>query len=174
MKSFPTKRIVRISLISAGGLLAAVLLAVGIALSVVLSPKRLTPLVNRIASDNLQAEVQIRKVDVTFFSTFPHIGLELKDGIVVSHALRDSAFQAEDTLCAFHRCVVGLNLRAYTRHKKLSFFTVALDSADCRLFMGADGQSNYQIFGIQDTLSDESTPIRLPSVEVKRFRIGHV
>ena len=174
MKSFPTKRIVRISLISAGGLLAAVLLAAGIALSVVLSPQRLTPLVNRIASDNLQAEVQIRKVDVTFFSTFPHMGLELKDGIVVSHALRDSAFQAEDTLCAFHRCVVGLNLRAYTRHKKLSFFTVALDSADCRLFMGADGQSNYQIFGIQDTFSDESTPIRLPSVEVKRFRIGHV
>ncbi|MDE6695237.1 MAG: hypothetical protein K2J57_05345, partial [Bacteroidales bacterium] len=141
-------------------MLAAVLLEASIALSVVLSPKRLTPLVNRIASDNLQAEVQIRKVDVTFFSTFPHIGLEMKDGIVVSHALRDSAFQAEDTLCAFHRCVVGLNLRAYTRHKKLSFFTVALDSADCRLFMGADGQSNYQIFGIQDTLSDESTPIR--------------
>ncbi|MBD5397189.1 hypothetical protein HDR62_03500 [bacterium] len=174
MTSFPTKRIVKISLISAGGFLAAVLLAAGIALSVVLSPQRLTPLVNRIASDNLQAEVQIRKVDVTFFSTFPHMGLELKDGIVVSHTLRDSAFQAEDTLCAFHRCVVGLNLRAYTRHKKLSFFTVALDSADCRLFMGADGRSNYQIFGIQDTFSDESTPIRLPSVEVKRFRIGHV
>ncbi len=174
MKSLPSKRIAKVVLISIGGLLAAVLLAVGIALSVVLSPQRLTPLVNQFATDNLRAEVQIRKVDLTFFSTFPHIGLELKDGLVVSHALRDSAFLPEDTLCAFHRCVVGLNLRAYTRHKKISFSTVELDSVDGRLFIGEDGSFNYHIFEIQEDTATGESMFVLPTVEVKRFRIGHV
>lgn len=175
MPPFPPKRIVKIALISIAGLLAAVLLAAGIALGVLLSPKRLTPLVNQFASGYLQAEVQIRKVDFTL-STFPHIGLELKDGLVVSRALRDSAFQPEDTLCAFHRGVVGLNLKAYTRHRQLSFFTVALDSVDCCLFTEADGRSNYHIVNFQDTLPGDSAAALLaplPAIEIKRFRIGH-
>ncbi|MDE6514543.1 MAG: AsmA family protein, partial [Bacteroidales bacterium] len=171
MSSFPIKRITKIALISVGGLLTAVLLAAGIALSVLLSPKRLTPLVNHVASGSLRAEVQIRKVDFTL-STFPHIGLELKDGVVVSHALRDSAFLPEDTLCLFHRCVVGLNVRAYTRHKKLSLATAALDSVDARLFTDTAGRSNYQVF-ITDTLAEATSSWPFLSVEVKRFRIGH-
>ena len=172
MKSFSGKRIAKIALISVGGLLAAVLLAAGIALSVLLSPKRLTPLVNQVASGFLRAEVHIRKADVTFFSTFPHIGLELKEGLVVSHALRDSAFLPEDTLCAFHRCVVGLNVRAYTRHKQLSFATVELDSVDGRLFMDTAGRANYQIV-VADTSAETSSAWPFLSVVVKRLRIGH-
>ena len=172
MKPFPAKRILKIALISFGCLLAAALLAVGLAFFIVLSPKHLTPLVNQLASNNLRAEVRIRKVDFTL-STFPHLGLELKDGFVVSHALRDSAFETEDTLCAFHRCVVGINFKEYTRNKKLSFATVELDSVNCRLFTDADGLSNYQIFGI-DTLSNDSTAAQIPPMEIKRFRIGNV
>lgn len=172
MPPSPLKRLSKITLLTIAGLLAMVLLATGIALSVLLSPRHLTPIVNQLASGSLQAEVQIRKVDFTL-STFPHIGLELKDGLVVSRALRDSASLPEDTLCSFHRCVVGFNLKAYTRYKKLSFTTVELDSVDCRLFTDTAGQSNYQIFGIQDTLTGKSSSAPLPSIDVNRFRIGH-
>ncbi|MCM1555825.1 MAG: AsmA-like C-terminal region-containing protein [Bacteroides sp.] len=174
MTQSPAARIARIALISIGGLLAVVLLVVGIAVAVVLSPKRLTPLVNRIATQSLCAEVQVCEVDLTFFSSFPHMGLALKDGSVVSHSFRDTASAPEDTLFAFHRCWVGLNLRTYVRHKKLSFFAIELDSADCRLFTRADGVANYHIFSTQDTFSSNVSALQLPDIEVNRFRIDHV
>lgn len=83
----------------------------------VFTPEKVTPVVERIASDYLDAEVKMGSVELTFFSTYPRVALDVKDGLVVSHALKDSCFDKTDTLIGFKDCRIKANLGAYLARK---------------------------------------------------------
>lgn len=67
------------------------------------TPEKLTPVVVQTANRSLNARVELGSVDLTFFSTFPRFGLRVKDGTLVSKALRDTLWQRRDTLVSFKR-----------------------------------------------------------------------
>lgn len=53
-----------------------------------LTPERLTPLVNKYASEYLDAEVRAGRVELTFWSTFPRLNLDVDRLEIISHSLR--------------------------------------------------------------------------------------
>ena len=75
--------------------LAVVSLAVGTWL---LTPERLTRLVNEKASENLSADVRAYNVRFTLWSTFPHLCVELDSLRVRSHTLDSVSANVERTL----------------------------------------------------------------------------
>ena len=77
------KKAYKVTWISLASILGVVIIAIIIALYLVLSPKRLTSLVNKYASDFITCEYNIGKVDVTLFKTFPDVGLEIDVSVLL-------------------------------------------------------------------------------------------
>lgn len=116
-----TKRIIRISAVSAGSVLLLLLVGTAVVLNFVFTPSKLTPVVERIADRSLNARLRMGGVELTFFSTFPRFGVKLTDGTLVSTALRDTLWQRTDTLLSFRKAVLVFNPVSYLRHRKSTY-----------------------------------------------------
>ncbi|MDE7074033.1 MAG: hypothetical protein K2O69_03125, partial [Odoribacter sp.] len=100
-------------------LITVVLLVVGIVLNFVFTPSKLTPVVEKIAGEYLNAEVRFSNIELTFFSTFPDFGVRMDSVAVVSKVYRDSTmqqglpFSAQDSLMSISSCLLTVNPVAY-------------------------------------------------------------
>lgn len=155
-------------------LLLLVSVAVAVVVNFVLTPEKITPLLQKAANEQLDAEVSVGKVDLTFFSSYPRVELLVEDGLVVSHAFRDSAFDRTDTLLDFARCRVQLNLRAYLKRKNLVLRNVEIDSVRVYLFTSADSVHNYDIFRSVSSSDTASVSDTVSSLPFKGFRVGNL
>ena len=77
------RRLIKVLLIVAVSL-AGLFVLLGGVVWLVLTQTRLTPLVNRVATKYLNAEVHFDTVRLSLFENFPHVSLELKNGEVIS------------------------------------------------------------------------------------------
>lgn len=81
------RKTIRLTAISLGALLTVFLLAVTIVVNFIFTPEKLTPVVLNVANQSLNARLQMKSVELTFFSTFPRFGLKVTDGVLVSKPL---------------------------------------------------------------------------------------
>ena len=103
------RRTIRLTAISLGALLNVFLLAVTIVVNFIFTQKKLTKVVLNVANQSLNASLQMKTVEQTFFSTFPRFGLKVTDGVFVSKAINDTLWQKTDSLVSFKKCVVVVN-----------------------------------------------------------------
>ena len=78
------KRIMKWTLLSLLTLVLLLSVGVGLVLHVVFTPEKLAGLVEQVADEHLNAEVHFDKIDLTFFSTFPDLGVEMENVSVLS------------------------------------------------------------------------------------------
>ena len=71
------KKALKIVGITLGSVFILLAVVIGSALWVVFTPERLTPIVRKVASEYVKCDHEIGKVELTFFSTFPHFGLAI-------------------------------------------------------------------------------------------------
>ncbi|MGL5206585.1 MAG: hypothetical protein ACRC8T_03635, partial [Acidaminococcaceae bacterium] len=72
-----TKRRIKIASLSIGTFFVVVLMVIAFAINFVFTPEKLTPAVLEIANKSLNAQLKIKRVELTFFSTFPRLGLQI-------------------------------------------------------------------------------------------------
>lgn len=133
------KKTVKVTLVALGSVLALYVAVLAVVMWFVLTPSRLTPMVQNAANEYFNAEVHVGKVDVTFFSTFPRISLRVDDGEI-------------DSLVSFASCRVTFNPVAYLRDNRLVIHRITLDSARVYAFRDKEGRANWEIFsGEADT-----------------------
>lgn len=115
--------------------LGAVAGIITLVVNLVLTSDRLVPLIKGVCESYLEAEVDVEEAEGTFFSTFPHLGARVRNGVIVTHAFHkritaegdtivqviDSLRSRKDTLLRFDELVVGLDI------PKLLMAQVALD-----------------------------------------------
>lgn len=65
------KKTVKVTLVALGSVLALCVAVLAVVMWFVLTPSRLTPMVQNAANEYFNAEVHVGKVDVTFFLHFP-------------------------------------------------------------------------------------------------------
>lgn len=137
---------------------------------VILTPARLTPIVNRVASDMLNAEVHFDTVNLTMFEEFPMVSLALRGGEVVSKVYdsmdsvqRSAITPRADTLMKFDELYVSGNLLDILRGK-YSVRRVRVSSADIYAYVDQNGQPNWDIVRMSgaDTLPDDSLEVSTP------------
>ena len=83
-------------------------------LNFIFTPEKLTPVVERTANELLDAEVHFDSIELTFFSTFPNFGLEMRNGSVVTKVFQDTingenVYSKTDSLMSFERCLLTIN-----------------------------------------------------------------
>ena len=94
-----TKKILNLTLKIGAWILGSVAVLLVLAMCAVawiLTPERLTPIVNRIANDNLNAKVNIGRVELTAWSTFPDLVVDIDSLSVISGSLK--GLQPDSTL----------------------------------------------------------------------------
>lgn len=175
-----TKGILKIAGISFGSLIVLILIAITVAINFVFTPSRLTPVVLKTANQALNAKLEMKSVELTFFSTFPRFGLKLVDGSLVSKVFCDTAWQKTDSLLSFGKCVVVVNPIDYLINKKITLNYLGLEDASVYAYKSREGIANWDIVAsdttaVADTTSsgktDLSGGIDIRRVSLKRANV---
>ena len=154
-------KIFGITLGSIGILLAVV---IGLALWVVFTPERLTPIVRNVAKEYVKCEHTIGKVELTFFSTFPHFGLSLDSITVVNPTLGAPS----DTVAHIPHAVLSVDVLAFLNEQTLSIPTLSMPDLQANLYIAADGTANYDVLALPtDTTAEDTTTTALPFEQIK-------
>ena len=173
------RRALKISGVSLGSLLVIAAVAVAVVIHFVFTPARLTPAVVEVANRQLNAKLSLGSVDLTFFSSFPRFGLRLRDGSLVSKALRDSAWLRRDTLLTFSRATLVLNPIDYLRKQRISVYRLTIDSARVYAHIDKDGRANWDIVPdameetSADTAATDTAPLAAGGIDIRRLALRH-
>ncbi|MDR1556739.1 MAG: AsmA family protein [Tannerellaceae bacterium] len=153
-------------------LLALVLLLPVIGFAVlkwgILPPEKLTPLVEREANKLINGQLRCEKAEMTFFETYPYLGVRLTEGSLLSFATGET-----DTLLSFHQAVASVQLMAYLSTQTLTIREILVERPDFYGYVDETGLANWDIY--QDGSEDTDTT-SFPVIDVRRIRIedGHL
>ena len=164
------KRGWKIALISLCSLLGLVIVTVVVALWLVLTPARLTSIVNKLSDRFIICENHFGNVDLTLFKTFPYVGLDVEDVVLIN----PTEGSPNDTVAKIESLSVGFNIREYLKTSNIEVKKLVLDNIDATIYTSADGRSNYDIFvsSEEDTTTE---PFQFPElVSLKSIRVNHL
>ena len=150
------KRVWKIIGITLGSLLGVVLLVISVALWLVFTPKRLTPIVRQVADKIITAEHEVGQVELTFFSTFPDFGLRAEGLTIVNPMVGAQC----DTLLSAPEVVATVDVMAFLRDENLIVKELSLHEAVVNAYLSANGKTNFDVFALpEDTTADEDTTV---------------
>lgn len=155
------------------------LVGVGIVKWMILPPEKLTPLVVDKANEFIEAHLDCERVELTYFETYPYLGVKLTNGHLISRQARDSvSIQEElaipsDSLLAFKKAIVVLNPTDYLFSGRLTIPRVILDSIRCYGFVNEEGRANWEIYQAEvDSIRDTSTVATpMPKIDLRRLDV---
>ena len=153
------KKALKIFGITLGCIILLLAIVIGSALWVVFTPERLTPIVRNVASEYVKCEHHIGKVELTFFSTFPHFGLAI-DSLTVVNPVEGAP---SDTVLSVPHAVTSVDVMALLNEQTLSIPTLRMPDMQANIYIAANGQANYDILALpQDTTTEDTTAFVLP------------
>ena len=153
----------KIALISVGSLLGIIVVAVAVLCWLLFTPARLTSIVNGLASNYITCEYHLGKVGLSLFKTWPDVGVEVKDVVLVNpyQIPADNALAAsmvhDDTLARVSSLTVGLDLKAFLKDRAVVVHQIRLDDTKANLYTAPDGWSNLDVFVTSDKEEEEPT-----------------
>ncbi len=144
----------------------------------VLTPERLTPLTEKILSKSLNADVSVKRVELTVWKTFPKVTLEIDTLAMVSRALNgiEDSVRAKlpansDSLLALKYFRGGVNLHELILGK-LSLYDIQLHEPMANLVAVDSVTANYNIVPPSAPDPEEdTTQIILPRISIDHFAI---
>ena len=148
----------------------------------VLPPEKLTPLVVEKTNEFIEAHLDCERVELTYFETYPYLGVKLTNGRLISHqaddslACRNELAIPSDSLLSFKKAVVVFNPTAYLFRGCLSIPWINLDSIRFYGFVNEKGKANWDIYKSEaDSTSDDSTSSSLPDLDLRQVHVtdGH-
>lgn len=138
----------------------AVVLVASIAIYVVFTPERLTPIARQAADKFITCEHEIGEVDLTFFSTFPRFGLRA-DGLLL---INPKAGAQNDTIVEAKHLVATVDVMEFFNNKNLHVHEAILDDATVNFYIAEDGTTNLtDVFVTSpDTTEEDTSAFSLP------------
>ena len=164
------KKPVKITLISVGSLIGLVLLAAAVLVWVVLTPKRLTPIVNKAAASFVTCPTKIGSVELTFFSTFPKVSLRVDDVLL----LNPMKGAPSDTLLRVERLDAAVNIRKLLKEDVLEVKSLHLKNGDALLYTDAEGRQNFDVLAPSDTLDTTASEFPFEWISAKKLNLEHL
>ncbi len=136
------KKFLKIFLITLASLILLLIISAGIISWYVFTPEKLTPIVRKQADKFIKGQTEIGKVELTFFSTFPRLGLKIEDVVLINpHEGAPS-----DTLASFGEFIGYVDIEALRKRNELLLSEVSLKNGTINAFIDSLGNSNFDIF----------------------------
>ena len=142
------------------GVVMTVVAVVCIAMYVIFTPERLTPIARQAADKFVACEYEIGEVDLTFFSTFPRFGLRA-DGLLL---INPKAGAQNDTVVEAKHLIATVDVMEFLNHNNLHVHEAILDDASVHFFIAEDGTTNLTgaFVTSPDTTEEDTTAFSLP------------
>ena len=153
-------------------IVAIVALALGLVVWI-LTPEKLTPIVERIANENLNAEVKIGRVELTVWKTFPMASVEI-DGLQVKSNVLDKYGDTIPSYADSLLCVGKLRTELNITKIPLMRFDIKeilIDAPKINAVLLNDTVSNFMIFPPSEPDTAQSQITIMPDVVLHKFRI---
>lgn len=165
------KKIIKRTLISLVSVVILFLLVVAIALNFVFTPQKITPTVTRLLNENLNAKVACESMELTFFSTFPHFGVKLKNGSVTSIP---ATGKKNDTLAQFILCKASFDAARLWRRHDLVINKLLLTEPKIRAIVLDNGKANWNIikpYEADTTTVEDTAAFKINHIHIKKLDI---
>ncbi|MFA5301705.1 MAG: AsmA family protein [Bacteroidales bacterium] len=114
------------------------------AVAMILSPERLTGLINRYANQYLDATVSLSEASVNVLKNYPNVTITLKDGHIIVPC-PDPEREWADSLLTFNKIEAVVRPFSLLR-KKILIPMLSLEHTTIRLFTNTTDTSNWEIF----------------------------
>ena len=163
------KKALKITLISLGSLILVIAIAISIALFSIFSPSKLAKIVNGQADKFLTCDFHIEKVGLTFFKTFPKIGLDLENVVLKN----PQNANVSDTLLYVNDCVAALDIQELLKNKNIIIHEFSLNKGLVNLYIDENGNGNYNVFKSEDTTSFDYR-VDLQKIKAKQLDIRYL
>ena len=146
------------------GVVLTVVAVVCIAMYVVFTPARLTPIAREAAAKFITCEHHIGEVDLTFFSTFPRFGLRA-DGLLLINPMQGAQ---NDTVVEAKHLTATVDVMEFLNNKNLHVHEAILDGASVNFFIAPDGTNNLAVFvSSPDSTEEEDSEFSLPFKQLR-------
>lgn len=148
----------------------------------VLPPEKLTPLVIDKTNQFLDAHLECERIELTYFETYPYLGIRLTNGRLISHAAEDSTAHKEalaipsDSLLSFGKAIVSIQPMDYLFERKITIKHLFIDSPRIYGYVNKAGKANWEIYQSEaDSVINEKGKQPLPPIDLQKVRIrnGH-
>jgi hypothetical protein len=145
------KKFFKIFFISLGSLVLLLILTVSIALWLVFTPQRLTPIVRKEAKKYITCRYDIGQVELTFFSTFPHFGLKLDHFTLINPV----PGAPNDTLINVGKFVGVIDAVEWYKYNRVLLTGLLMSDGNIHVFSDSLGHTNYDIMAADTTAAEE-------------------
>ncbi|MDR2036449.1 MAG: AsmA family protein, partial [Bacteroidales bacterium] len=156
------------------GLIVLTGIVISLLLYTVFTPEKVTPVVLGLVNNYLDAQVECESVEITFFSTFPDLGILMKNGKIIN---RDSALRAtglpQDTLVSFRRCLVSFNPVAFLTDRKVIIKKLEIAGPQIYAFVNTTGNANWNILS-PDTIVIADTIVVTDTIKEPVFNLSEM
>lgn len=143
----------------------------------ILTPAQLTPIVEKHASEYLDANVTAARVELTFWHTFPKMTIDIDSLDIVSKSLSglpDSVVKElpanADSLLFIDRFHGGINIAALPIGH-ISLYDVIFENLKINLVKVDDSHTNYDIMPVSGEKDTTETSSSIPPISINRFLI---
>lgn len=171
-KERPVRRMpkwLKATLISLGGLLGLVVVAVAVVCWIVFTPSKLTSIVNKVAKDVVTCEVDFERVSLSLFKTFPYAGLDVHNVTLVNPV--EGA--PSDTLAHIDDLILAVNAKQFIHHGDIVVKQLLLEGTMANIYVSDKGVANYDILPPDDDTTSESKPFKLPDyIDIEKVKIS--
>lgn len=144
----------------------------------ILTPERLTPIVEQYANEFLDAQVEIGRVELTFWKTFPQLKVDVDSVTIVSDNFKelDDSHRVllpanADTLLSLTHFHGGVGVTALMAGK-IEVYEVELREPMINLVQLDDSLSNFDIIPPSAPDTTTSSVSSLPEIAIDRFIIA--
>ena len=166
------KKIGKIIGISLGGIVGLLLIIICVAVWLVFTPARITPIVRANLSKFITCETNLDRVELTFFSTFPRFVVQLDN----FYAVNPTDGAENDTLVKAEHLQAAINLSAFLFDNQVIVDNVKLLNPTVYAFTDSAGMSNYMVFkqDTSDTTSSAIDYIALDNIVLSNGKVQYI
>ncbi len=168
---------VRILLVFLWTVMAIVLLLAGVLFCGVkmLSPQVLTPMICKVANDNLNAEVSLASAQLVFEPAFPILKLKLDTLSVISKTFSASERvglpEYADTLLVFEEFRGDVDVMKFFTKGEIALGDVVISRPGINIVLDKNGKGNFDIYESDDSEEKDSANTPLPAVSIHRLAL---
>lgn len=133
----------------------------------ILPPPKLTPIVTAEINKRIQGEFQCEKVELTFFNTYPHLGIRLNNGELLSGVVEEA-----DSLLRFNELTLTVRPIDYLTKGILTIGDIRMDQPVFYGYLSPDGKANWDI--LPDAAEKPETSedsFAIPPIDLQRVYI---
>ncbi|MFC6099988.1 AsmA family protein [Olivibacter domesticus] len=147
-------------------ILVLILASIAVVINFVFTPEKITPVALRMINQQLDARVFCDKVELTFFSSFPHFGARLNNGYVLSK-------NNKDTLAAFNDFRGSVNLTKFLLSKEVDIEKISVLKPRLYVVVDPQGKVNYDILKKETSINEDTLTgnPEIKSIHVKSLLI---